>query len=43
MTSSSSRTAAWSCSGTPAEILAATGAPDLEEAFVRAADGEAHA
>jgi sodium transport system ATP-binding protein len=24
--------------GTPAEILAATGAPDLEEAFVRAAD-----
>jgi sodium transport system ATP-binding protein len=27
-------------SGTPAEILAATGAPDLEEAFVRAADRE---
>lgn len=26
--------------GTPAEILAATGAPDLEEAFVRAADSE---
>jgi len=26
--------------GTPAEILAKTGAPDLEEAFVRAADGE---
>lgn len=26
--------------GTPAEILAATGAPDLEEAFVRAAEGE---
>jgi sodium transport system ATP-binding protein len=25
-------------SGTPAEILAVTGAPDLEEAFVRAAD-----
>ncbi|HEX2493247.1 MAG TPA: hypothetical protein VHK24_05680, partial [Steroidobacter sp.] len=25
-------------SGTPAEILAATGVPDLEEAFVRAAD-----
>ena len=25
--------------GTPGEILAATGAPDLEEAFVRAADG----
>ena len=25
--------------GTPAEILAATGAADLEEAFVRAADG----
>jgi hypothetical protein len=24
--------------GTPAEILEATGAPDLEEAFVRAAD-----
>ena len=24
--------------GTPAEILAATGAPDLEEAFVRAAE-----
>jgi sodium transport system ATP-binding protein len=27
-------------SGAPAEILAATGAPDLEEAFVRAADRE---
>jgi sodium transport system ATP-binding protein len=27
--------------GTPAEILASTGAPDLEEAFVRAADAEA--
>jgi len=26
--------------GTPAEILATTGAPDLEEAFVRAAEGE---
>ena len=26
--------------GTPAEILAATGAPDLEEAFVRSAEGE---
>jgi sodium transport system ATP-binding protein len=26
--------------GTPADILAATGAPDLEEAFVRAAEGE---
>jgi len=25
--------------GTPAEILATTGAADLEEAFVRAADG----
>jgi sodium transport system ATP-binding protein len=24
--------------GTPAQILAATGAPDLEEAFVRAAE-----
>jgi sodium transport system ATP-binding protein len=30
-------------SGTPATILAATGAPDLEEAFVRAADREDHA
>ena len=29
--------------GTPAEILAATGAADLEEAFVRAADGGAPA
>ena len=29
--------------GTPAEILAATGAADLEEAFVRAADGGAAA
>jgi sodium transport system ATP-binding protein len=27
--------------GTPAQILASTGAPDLEEAFVRAADAEA--
>lgn len=29
--------------GTPAQILAATGAPDLEEAFVRAADRELQA
>ena len=28
-------------SGTPADILNATGAPDLEEAFVRAAEGNA--
>ena len=29
--------------GTPSEILAATGAPDLEEAFVRAAEQGARA